>query len=303
MRRMVVVGAGNVGSAVAFAGALRGLADELVLLDKRAPRAAAEALDMMCSLPRLGAPGLVRAGSYGDCAEAEVVVLCCAAPVRLGQTRNDMFLKNASILADVVSASEEAGFRGTYVVVSNPVDLLAHHLVSALGIARERVLGTGTLLDSLRLEDCLRERYHASEVCALALGEHGEGLLVDWAHTLVDGSLVPEADREDLRRRTIDAAYDIMKGKGSTSYGIAFCVTQVLDARHARDGRVLPLSLELGGELGIRGVTVSVPAHFDASCTPRPVEGLLGAAELSALGDVARAMREDYVNLAEGLAS
>lgn len=295
MSKVVIVGSGNVGSCAAQTLALRGLAEEVVLVDKRAARANAEAADLMCALPRMGSACVVRGGSYEDCSDADVVVVCAAAPARLGQTRNDMFLKNAQIVRDVVDSAEQVGFAGLYVMVSNPVDLLAHLVTHELGVPADRVVGTGTVLDTLRLEDCARGRFGTErDVIALALGEHGEGLVVDWSSTLVDGRPVPDEDREPLRRAAIDSAYDIMKGKGSTSYGIAYAVSLILESWSSRDGRLLPLSVPAGGEFGIGDMTLSLPASFDCDGVPRIARVFLDASTVERLGEVAGEMAEFY---------
>lgn len=301
MSRAVIIGSGHVGSCVAFLLALRGMFEEVVLVDKRPARARAEAEDMMAALPRLGSKALVRGGDYDDCAEAGIVVLSAAAPVRLGQTRNDMFLKNAQIVSDAVGSCEAAGFRGLYLMVSNPVDLLVHFMVDRLGVSGNRVVGTGTLLDSMRLEDCLRERYTPSNASALALGEHGEGLVVDWARTLVDGSPVPDSDREGLRRAAIDAAYEIMRGKGSTSYGIAESVVLIIERWIARDGQTLPLSIPAGGSYGVEGISLALPSYFDGEGKPRVKEVDLSCEVIDALGKAAAGMKESYTSLLESL--
>lgn len=295
MSRIVIIGSGNVGSCAAQTLALRGLAEEVVLVDKRAARANAEAADLMCALPRMGSACAVRGGSYEDCSDADVVVVCAAAPARLGQTRNDMFLKNAQIVSDVVRAVEASGFGGLYIMVSNPVDLLAHLVTCEAGVPAERVVGTGTLLDTLRLEDRLRARHGGSAaVSALALGEHGEGLVVDWSRTTVDGAAVPVGEREELRREAIDAAYDIMKGKGSTSYGIALAVSEVVAARAAWDGRVLPLSVRARDAYGVGDMTLALPVSFGGNGVPGVAEIELGDDVRAQLAMTARGMREVY---------
>ncbi len=298
MKRAVIVGSGHVGSQVALLFALRELFDEVLLVDKRPARAHAEADDMMTALPRLGSRSSVRGGKYEDCAEADLVVLCAAAPARLGQTRNDMFLKNSQIVSEAVERAEAAGFLGLYVVVSNPVDLLTHHTVTALGVPSSRVVGTGTLLDTMRLEDCLRGRFGKdAQVSALALGEHGEGLVVDWGRTSVAGDPVPGEAREDVRRETIEAAYEIVKGKGSTSYGIAQAVVAVVEAWVRRDGAdVLPLSAPLTGQYGIEGICAAVPVAFGSDGSPHVVELPLGQDVLEALRATTCSMREAYLS-------
>lgn len=297
MSRAVIIGAGHVGSCAAFLLALRDLFEEVVLVDKRPARARAEADDMMAALPRLGSETLVRGGDYADCAEAGIVILGAAAPVRLGQTRNDMFLKNSQIVSDAVGSCEAAGFGGLYLMVSNPVDLLVHFMVDRLDVPGERVVGTGTLLDSMRLEDCLRKRYASSSVSALTLGEHGEGLVVDWTRTSVDAAPVPAPDREGLRRSAIEAAYEIMKGKGSTSYGIAVAVLTIVGRWLARDNRVMSLSVPAGGMYGIDGVSLALPVRFDEGGIPCVEELPLEHETLSALKNISAGMRESYRSL------
>lgn len=294
MGKLVIVGAGHVGSTSALLLAMRGDFEEIVLVDKRAARARAEADDMMAALPRLGCGAVVRGGDYADCADAGVVVVCAAAPARLGQTRNDMLAKNAQILSEVAGEVEASGFSGLYLVVSNPVDLLVRFLRESCGIARERVVGTGTLLDSMRLEDCLSARY-GGRASALALGEHGEGLVVDWERTTACGGPVPACDREGLRRRAIDAAYEIQKGKGSTSYGIAQAVATVVEAWARRDGASLPLSVCLEGEYGIERGALAVPAAFGPDGVPRACDLGLSGAVVERLREVAIGMDEAYV--------
>ncbi len=270
MRKVVIVGAGHVGSCLALMLACQNVATDIVLVDKRAARAQAEAADMACALGRMNLDAQVRAGSYADCADANEVVVCAAAPVRLGQTRNQMFAKNLEIVRSVVAETEAAGFTGLYVMVANPVDLLTFALVDQLGIAPERVLGTGCVLDSMRLADMLGTAM--ASATALCLGEHGENLIVDWQRTTLNGEPVAEERREELRRATIDLAYNIVKGKGSTSYGIAQAVVSILQARDGADERILPLSMPLNGAYGLSDIALSVPARFDAQGVPRVVE-------------------------------
>lgn len=295
MSRVVVIGSGHVGSCAAFLLAMKGTFEEVVLLDKRAARAQAEAADMMAALPRLGASADVRGGDYADCSLADMVVLCAAAPVKLGQTRNDMFAKNVLIAKDAVCSAESAGFSGTYLVVTNPVEHIVRYLVEGLGVSPDRVVGTGTLLDSMRLEGCLRRRYgSAVKVSALAIGEHGEGLVVDWTHTLVNGAPVPAGEREALRREAIDAAYDIMKGKGSTSYGIAQAVVTIAEAWGSHDGTTLPLSVWARSTYGLGDVCVALPATFTVGHSAIPSELSLDEETRALLAETAHSMGAFY---------
>lgn len=302
MSKAVIVGSGHVGSCLALLLALEGVFDEVVLTDKRAARARAEAADMMAALPRLGARSLVRGGAVSDCADAQVAVITAAAPVKLGQTRNDMFVKNSAVVTDVVREIEATGFSGLYLMVTNPVDVLTYFLVDRLGIDASRVVGTGTLLDTMRLEDAMHAAYGADkQVRALALGEHGEGLAVDWSRTLVEGEPVPADEREGLRRTAIEAAYTIMKGKGSTSYGIAAAALAVLKAWKVGASEPLPLSAALDGTYGISGIALAVPVRFDAAGRPVVVEHDLDDETRSALITAAESMKAFYAEAGSDL--
>lgn len=294
MSRAIVVGCGNVGSCTAQTVANQNLYDEIVLVDRRRARAEAEAADLSTALPRLGARTKVCAGSVDDSANADVVVLCASAPARLGQTRNEMFVKNVNVIKDIVMSVEDAGFTGCYLVVSNPVDLITWYLVDSLGISSARVVGTGTLLDSMRLEDAIKKQLGDCSVSAFAYGEHGEGLVVDWAQTSVDGNPVPRAIRESLRRSTIDLAYEIVKGKGSTSYGIAMAISVILRAMQSASDTVLPLSVPALGAFGIDDIALSLPVSFEGSGVPRVIERSLDSDTARALLLQAKEMREFY---------
>ena len=131
------------------------------------------------------------------------------------------------------------------------------------------------------------------------LGEHGEGLLVDWARTFVDNKIIPQSDREPLRRKAIDAAYSIMRGKGSTSYGIASAVVDVITAWKARDSKPRPLSFVLHGEFGIHEMALSVPVSFDVDSAPRVQSFEFDKELLGKLQETADSMKKFYKEAAE----
>ena len=259
MSKAVIVGSGHVGSCLALLLALESVFDEVVLTDKRAARARAEAADMMAALPRLGVRSLVRGGVVSDCADAQVAVITAAAPVKLGQTRNDMFVKNSAVVTDVVREIEATGFSGLYLMVTNPVDVLTYFLVDRLGIDRIPAWWVpgrcSTRCDSRTR--CMPPMARTSRCAHSRSEEHGEGLAVDWSRTLVEGEPVPADDREGLRRTAIEAAYTIMKGKGSTSYGIAAAALAVLKAWKVGASEPLPLSVVLDGTYGISGIALA----------------------------------------------
>ena len=260
-RKVAIIGVGHVGEMAAFMLATHNLASEVAVVDRRLARSRAVANDLKTSIHRLGSTSAVTACNLRECADADVAVITAALPVRLGQSRNDMFANNVGLYKTLVPELEGASFTGTYLVVTNPVDLMTYAMADVYGIDPERVVGTGTVLDAMRLADILMDEQGSSGAQALCLGEHGENLVVDWSHTSADGLEIPCEKREDIRRATIDYAYEIVKGKGSTSFGIAQSIFEILKAIASDEAdRILPVSKVLTGAYGVSGIAASVPS-------------------------------------------
>lgn len=289
--KVAIVGVGHVGEMIAFLIGQNNLANEILLIDRRISRCNAEAADMNTALTRLATmPALLRGAEIEECANASLVIVTAAAPVRLGQTRNQMLSNNAAVFESIIPRIEDSGFTGTYLIVTNPVDLMTYMLVDRFGISSDRVVGAGTVLDTMRLLDIAQDaKINLDGV--LCVGEHGENLIVDWGSS---GDAEELERRELLRRKTIDYAYEIVKGKGSTSFGIAQAVLTIVEAMCKGDeGDVLPLSVVLNGEYGIDNMAVSLPTVIGKD-GPRIVEGRLGAHSIDSLREIVKMMRETY---------
>lgn len=292
--KVAIVGVGHVGEMIAFLIGQYNLANEILLIDRRISRCNAEAADMNTALTRLATtPALVRGAEIEECSNASLVIVTAAAPVRLGQTRNQMLSNNAAVFESIIPRIEDSGFTGTYLIVTNPVDLMTYMLVDRFGISSDRVVGAGTVLDTMRLLDIAQDA-QVNLDGVLCVGEHGENLIVDWGSS-GDAETEEELERRELlRRKTIDYAYEIVKGKGSTSFGIAQAVLTIVEAMCKGDeGDVLPLSVVSNGEYGIENMAVSLPTIIGKD-GPRIIEGHLGARSIDSLHDIVKMMRETY---------
>lgn len=247
--KIMIVGTGNVGASIAFALLnQRTPVREVILTDIDKADAEGEAMDLSDALAV--APGFIkiRTGEYGDAAECDIVVITAGANQKPDETRTDLVQKNARILKSIVDPIVESGFDGIFLVVSNPVDTLSFLTWSYSRLPEERVIGSGTVLDSARLRYRLSEKLgvHPKSIHAYQVGEHGDSELTLWSTATVGGekieNLLPAAERENISNAVRDKAYKIIQRKGATHYGIGACVVQIINCILNDERRVLPVS-------------------------------------------------------------
>ena len=286
--KIVILGAGHVGSHAARALAAGGIGREIVLVDLLEEKAAAQAMDIADSLSFPAMPADIRSGTYADCADADVTVVAIGKAREPGQTRLDLLEDSARMAYDLADGLRKTGVGGLVVSITNPCDIIADCLRKLLGMSRLRAFGTGTLLDTARLlrtlsgqTGCPRDRIEA-----YVLGEHGDSSMIPFSAVRIDGrkpEAVPGFDAEHALRRTHDIGMDIINGKGSTEFGIgqstAFLIRNILEDTKA----VLPLSVHLEGEYGLRGVQCGVPCVIGRNGIDRIVELPLTEPERAAL--------------------
>ena len=262
--KIVILGAGHVGSHVARALAAGAIGREIVLVDLLPEKAAAQAMDVADSLTYPAVPVTVRAGTYADCADADVTVSAIGKAREPGQTRLDLLGDSARMIHGLAKELRKTGLGGPVVSITNPCDIMADCLRAGLGMDRFRAFGTGTLLDTARLLRTLSEQTGCprDRIEACVLGEHGDSSMIPFSAVRVDGKPAEEApgfDAVTALRRTHEIGMDIIDGKGSTEFGIgqatAFLIRQMLLDTKA----VLPLSVRLAGEYGLRDVQCGVP--------------------------------------------
>lgn len=272
INRVALIGAGSVGSSYAFALINQSITEELVIIDINEDKAMGDAMDL--NHGKIFAPNPTKTwyGNYDDCTEADIVCICAGANQKQGETRLDLVEKNLKIFKSLVDQVMESGFDGIFLIATNPVDILTYATWKFSGLPKERVIGSGTILDSGRFRFLLGEYFDIApaNVHAHIIGEHGDTELPVWSHADIGGVPVeelitrnPEYKMEDLDQLFVnvrDAAYHIIKKKGATYYGIAMGLARITKAILNNENSVLTVSTYLDGEYGENDVYIGVPA-------------------------------------------
>ncbi len=299
--RVAVVGCGNVGATFAYALQLSGLAAEIVLIDANHAKAEGEAMDLNHSVP-LSAPTRVWAGTYADCASASVTVITAGASQKPGETRLDLVQRNASIFKQIIGSIVQYNPHGMLLVATNPVDILTYASWRYSGLPTNRVIGSGTILDTARFRYLLSEyfRVEPRSVHAYIIGEHGDSEVPVWSLANIAGmrlSVFCEAnnagctpqDLTDIFQQTRDAAYKIIELKGATYYAIASGLVRIVEAILRDQRTVLSVSSYVDNYYGIQDVCLSLPTVLNnggvervlrLELAPEEVEGLQKSASV-----------------------
>ena len=291
LNRVVLVGTGFVGSSYAFALINQGVTEELVLIDLNKEKSEGDAMDLSHGLAFAPSATKIWFGDYSDCKDADIVVLTAGANQKPGETRLDLVEKNAKIFKGIVEQVMESGFDGIFIVATNPVDILSYATLKYSGLPKERVIGSGTILDTARFRFLLGEYFNVDSrnVHAYIIGEHGDTELPVWSHADIGGrpvlDIVKNSDRykvEDLESIFVnvrDAAYHIIERKGATYYGIAMGLVRLTKAILQNESSVLTISAYLEGEYGVNDVYVGVPAIVDRNGIREVIEQDLNQSE------------------------
>lgn len=291
-KKVILVGDGAVGSSYAFALVTQGIAQELGIIEipQLFEKAVGDAEDLSHALA-FTSPKKIYAAKYEDCADADLVVITAGAPQKPGETRLDLVGKNLAINKSIVEQVVASGFDGIFLVAANPVDVLTYSTWKFSGFPKERVIGSGTSLDSARFRQALAEKIgvDARSVHAYIMGEHGDSEFAVWSHANVAGVKLEqwlqanrdlnEADLVELFISVRDAAYSIINKKGATYYGIAVALARITKAILDDENAVLPLSVFQEGQYGVENVFIGQPAIVGAHGIVRPVNIPLNDAE------------------------
>lgn len=269
--KVVIIGSGLVGMSIAYATLIRGICTELILIDVQTEKAEGEAMDLSHGLPFIR-PVEIRSGSYEDCREAEVILITAGASQKPGESRLDLTQKNSAILHTILKQIARYTREAILLIVSNPVDVLTSIARRDSGFAPEQVIGSGTVLDTARFRYLLSRRFglNPASIHGYVVGEHGDSEVPLFSSASVAGSplrilcdeygLACDADwRQALTLEVKEAAYDIIKRKGATYYGIGLAATQILQAILRDEQTVLTVSGWLDDRYADFGVAVSVP--------------------------------------------
>ena len=281
--KVVLIGAGDVGVAYAFALVNQGTVDHLAIIDIDEKKLAGNVMDLNHGVVWAPSRTRVTKGTYADCADAAMVVICAGAAQKPGETRLQLVDKNVNIMNSIVSDVMANGFDGIFLVASNPVDLLTYAVWKASGLPHERVIGSGTILDSARYRYMLSEMddIAPTSVHAYIIGEHGDSELPVVSSANIGGVSLSHRSEEDpgyneriekIFEDTRDAAYTIIDAKGSTSYGIGMGLARITRAVIQNQAVVLPVSAYLQGQYGVEDAYIGTPAVIDRSGINKVVE-------------------------------
>jgi L-lactate dehydrogenase len=272
VNRVALIGTGFVGSSYAFALLNQGVTEELVLIDINKEKSEGDAMDLNHGLPFAPSRTKIWFGDYSDCKDADLVVLTAGANQKPGETRLDLVEKNTAIFKGIVGSIMASGFDGIILVATNPVDILTYAVWKFSGLPKERVIGSGTILDTARFRYLLGEYFDVDtrNVHAYIIGEHGDTELPVYSHADIAGTTISEwtknkvdfhqSDLNDIFLNVRDAAYHIINRKGATYYGIAMGLVRVTKAILGNENSVLTVSAYLDGQYGQKDIFVGVPA-------------------------------------------
>lgn len=272
MKKIGIIGCGNVGATIAYEFAGSGLFSEMILLDIDKKRAEGEAMDLSHGLPFSG-PMQIYRGEYKDLSECGIVIIAAGANQKPGETRPELLGRNRLIMNSIVQQLLRYNKECIIIVVSNPVDILSRMVFEASGFPPERVIGSGTVLDTARLKYLLGERLSVDirNVHAFMIGEHGDSEFPVWSSANISGidlddfcKLRKKSDFKELKasvkEQVVNSAYRIIEGKGATYYGIAKAVGRIVECIVKDQHSILPISVLVDGHYGLHGIYMSLPA-------------------------------------------
>lgn len=275
--KIILVGTGFVGMSMAYSMLNRGGIDELILIDIDKEKTKGEEMDLSHGLPFAPQKMIIKAGNYNECKDAEIVVITAGVTQSPGQTRLDLVQTNAKIMKDITQKIMSSGFDGIIIVASNPVDLMTYVVYKTSGLPSNKVIGSGTVLDTARLRYMIADYLNVSSknVHAYVMGEHGDSSFVPWEHSyvgckkLIDimkDSNYPVEDLEKIHKNVINAAYEIINRKKATYYGIGMCLNRIVRAILDNENSILTVSTYLeSGEYGKSGVYIGIPTVINSN--------------------------------------
>lgn len=283
--KVAIVGTGLVGSSTAFSLVTQGVCDEVLMIDINKEKALGEAMDLNHSIEYLNRNTKVKAASYEECGDVDIIVITAGAPPKPGQTRLDTLDLSAKITESIVTPIMKSGFKGYFIIVSNPADIIAYHVYKLSGLPKSHVLSTGTSIDTARLKNFIGELLDVDprSVQGYSMGEHGDSQMVPWSHITVGGKKFTKVlednkdrfknvDLDKLVQDTAQAGWEVYKRKGTTYYAIATATVGIIKAIINDENRIIPVSTLLEGEYGVSDVFAGVPAVLNSKGVKEVVE-------------------------------
>ena len=307
MKKITVIGAGSVGATIANDLMIQGLASEIVLVDINKKKAIGEALDIYQGAPFFS-PAIVRPGEYADAAGSDIVVITCGMARKEGMSRLDLAQINVNILKDVAAGVTPYAPDAIYVIVANPVDVLTYVFHKITNIPAQRIIGSGTILDTSRLQSALAKRFHISpkNVHAHVYGEHGDSQFVPWslahiANNHVDAYRDSSPDRDlidwngnyqEVEEFVKKSGAKIIESKGATFFAVAMAVCHLCRCLGSDAGTALTVSTMMNGEYGVEDVCMSALTLVDKNGVRGIIRNPLTEEEMEKLRTSARKLKD-----------
>ncbi len=306
-RKVGIIGAGNVGPHVALNLAIQGLADEIVFYDIKEKKAAAEAMDIMDAVSYMPHHVTCYGGTVADMRDADIIVNASGKTRRPEQTRLDMMDEAVETTKQFAPLIKKSGFDGIIVSISNPCDIIAQYLGHLLDWPKDRIIGSGTALDSARLQMQLSAQLGVNRrsVTAYLLGEHGDSSMIPWSHVLVAGKPIDELLSENPEKYNMDSHADVLEkvhrggyfendGKGCTEFGVASATAELIRAIFHDEHKILPCSVYLDNLYGVQDTFASVPVKVGARGIEDIIEIHLTPEEQQEFESSVKILKEHY---------
>lgn len=250
MNKIVIIGCGNVGMSYAYALLnQRTKVEELVLIDINKEKTIGEVMDLNHCLAFAPSKIKIKAGDYSDCNDATIICIAAGKNQDVGETRLDLIKKNYDVFKSIITEIKKTNFNGIYLIATNPVDIMTYITKKLSGFSNNKVIGSGTMLDTARLRYLIGDELNVNpkNVHAYVIGEHGDSEFVPWSNAIVGLKQVTEyINEENLKQIAFDvknSAYEIINRKGATYYGIGMCLVRITNAILDNDNSILTLSV------------------------------------------------------------
>ena len=308
--KVVLVGTGFVGMSMAYSMLNRGGIEELVLIDIDKNKTIGEEMDLSHGLPYAPQKMIIKAGDYPDCKDAQIVVITAGIAQKPGQTRLELAETNTKIMKQITQDIMASGFDGIIVVASNPVDLMAYVVWKVSGLPKNKVIGSGTVLDTARLRYLMADylKISSKNIHAYIMGEHGDSSFVPWKHAYVGCKKVidvmkdnhhPMEDLKKIHEGVVNAAYEIIEKKKATYYGIGMALNRLVRAILDNENSILTVSTYLENQYGQDDIFIGVPAIINRNGVRELLELDLDKEEQEKLDkscELIKQMRKDSID-------
>ncbi len=309
-RKVALVGTGMVGMSFAYSLLNQAACDELVLIDLDRNRAEGEAMDLNHGLAFSPGNMKIYAGSYEDCRDADIVTICAGVAQKPGETRLALLKRNAAVFQSIIEPVTASGFHGVFLIATNPVDIMTRITCHLSGFPKERVIGSGTALDTARLRYLLGQYFQVDprNVHAYVIGEHGDSEFVPWSQALLatkpilkiceeSGGSLDFNTLEQISDDVRNAAYKIIDAKKATYYGIGMALTRITKAILNGENSILTVSACLDGDYGQEQVFVGVPCILNQNGVSRILHLNLTPEEMEKFADSCSTLRKSFDEL------